>query len=685
MKPEINRFVLADPSILSSKGHYLEYALRVLAAVERADGWTPALAVNRAFNPIALSRLDLPVEAAFTYDIWGRVPPTVGTESSSEGRSAYYRHLLGRVGLVWQLSEDLSNLRQYSVRAGMSPHQLRWIRKAAELRWHMARLPKRDEDESEDSLMSRVLAGERATETEGPDFSDLEAPSAVTQKSEVFRKELDGLISSMKLGPDDFLFLPTMGWHDLAGLTEWLKHAPKDKTPRFGLLFRRNIYGCYAHEFYQYGFEVHDLSAAFDRLRQADTDGLVTLFTDTDELTAEYDSISFRPFKTLPIPAPDLTKLDVPRRPKRERPPYSLVYLGDAREEKGFKFLPVLLNEAVSRARDDNTPALRLKSQCYFAPGFDDGEVIAAAAVVRSHAPEYCDIIDGVLEGDAYALAIHDADAILVPYNRENYISRSSGIFIEAVTAKKPVIVTAGTHMANVLDSETYAYHRKAVPQSAIIGELNAGAFHWETANPDIPVRFDEYNRPNFRPQQQAFAQISVPKAASHVWLHFEVPDVPSTFVQIAVTGLDANGQTTGMHERVVLGGGKAVRSVLLPVERGVATLRVSPTNPNTVKTFTMKDFTVNWLRLDKSVGRSIGGVTFVNDFLPEHRTESFLSAVHALERDFEAYESSLEKFGEKLRKFHNADSLVAEALAAAGLRSRGKAKTIPFARRGSA
>jgi len=681
MKPEARRFVLADPSISSGKGHYLEYALRVLNAVRREGSWEPVLVANQKFGAGSLSRHEVEVDSAFTYDIWGRRPPGPMKMKDEAARSSFYRHRVGRAGLLWSLSADLGVVREFSERSGMSPHQLRWLEKAITLRWHVERLP-REDDETEDSLIARVLSGERAPASDAPPLHALGNIESLVNKARTFRLELTGMIDRLQLGAEDFIFMPTMGWHDLAGLSEWLKFAPVDTMPRFGLLFRRNIYTCYAHEFHEHGFDVHDLRVAFDRLASSDINKRVTLYTDTDELTAEYDSISDRSFYTLPIPAPAIEEADTKSRVVKVR--HSLVYLGDAREEKGFQYLPALLSAEVARQKQGVQPRLRLKAQCYFAPGFDDANIIAAAAIVRNYAPNVCDVIEGVLDGDAYEKAIREADAILVPYNRSNYISRSSGIFIEAIAARKPVVVSAGTSMANFLDSMSFDYHKRSVLASDIIGQYGSNAVNWEWLESHKPAEVNAKNEPRIRSGRTTFCTVAKPRMATHLWINFKITDVPSVFAQLLLVARDAAGEALTPHMPVALGGGEARRSIILPVPKGAQDIGLTVSNPFSTASFALEDINLSWLSLSRPIARTAGGVTFINDYADDQRKRQFINAVQVLEGDFSAYEDSMAEIGSRVAQFHNADRLLAEALFAAGVEMQVATKSSSLTRRRS-
>jgi len=52
----------------------------------------------------------------------------------------------------------------------------------------------------------------------------------------------------------------------------------------------------------------------------------------------------------------------------------------------------------------------------------------------------------------AYLQLLMDADAVLLPYDPSEYAYRSSNLFVEALGCGKPVLVTAGTAMADELE-----------------------------------------------------------------------------------------------------------------------------------------------------------------------------------------------------------------------------------------
>ncbi|MBT3393545.1 MAG: glycosyltransferase [Waddliaceae bacterium] len=60
-------------------------------------------------------------------------------------------------------------------------------------------------------------------------------------------------------------------------------------------------------------------------------------------------------------------------------------------------------------------------------------------------------LLPEVLSSDEYLKQLFYSDIILTPYCQKHYKWKTSGIFIEAIAAKKPILVTEGTWMAHEL------------------------------------------------------------------------------------------------------------------------------------------------------------------------------------------------------------------------------------------
>ncbi|OGR88549.1 MAG: hypothetical protein A3J74_11680 [Elusimicrobia bacterium RIFCSPHIGHO2_02_FULL_57_9] len=161
-------------------------------------------------------------------------------------------------------------------------------------------------------------------------------------------------------------------------------------------------------------------------------------FTDTEALARCVGRFLRRPLTVLPIPHvrfEPFSPLKIP-----EDGPVLCWWPGRPREEKGLKTIGRL-----ARLIDGKSPRIRL---------------IAAASSgiqARDGGWEVEHVPDG-LDRKSYLSLMERVHLVLLPYDNPEYSQRSSGIFVEAVAAGKPVAVPKRTWMAQEL--EHHGLHR---------------------------------------------------------------------------------------------------------------------------------------------------------------------------------------------------------------------------------
>ncbi|HEX7446496.1 MAG TPA: glycosyltransferase [Pirellulales bacterium] len=308
------------------------------------------------------------------------------------------------------------------------------------------------------------------------------------------------LFRKVKLAEGDVVFVPTLAEPEMLGLLKVFERNPATALATWHLLFRRNIFVGREPDYAAQDEGLRPLRNAFQQFRQRTAGLKVSFYTDTEPLTLQYNRLGVATFATAPIPvaanyrvqrseyriqqevggqrseareeiAPPLRVSPSPRLPISVSPqpatragatgetasparPWHIVYIGDARTEKGFHLLPHLVADLAAEG-----PPVRFTFQSnYNIPG---GE--PAAAVARAQLDccpnERVRLLDEPLTSDAYRQLLLSADVVVVPYDRDNYYARSSGIFAEALVAGKPVVVPGGSWMATELSSVLCDYH----------------------------------------------------------------------------------------------------------------------------------------------------------------------------------------------------------------------------------
>lgn len=150
--------------------------------------------------------------------------------------------------------------------------------------------------------------------------------------------------------------------------------------------------------------------------------------------------------RAMPLPPPHKIDVDTPLENSEAA---TALYLGAAREEKGFLHLP----EIVDRLYEPygRTGKLQFVIQCTpqiigYLPS------IKAAIEKLSRYPEsYVKLIDTVLDEQDYHSHLLASDVVLLLYNKKNYRIRGSGIAVEAICADKCLLTHCETFCASLI------------------------------------------------------------------------------------------------------------------------------------------------------------------------------------------------------------------------------------------
>jgi len=176
-------------------------------------------------------------------------------------------------------------------------------------------------------------------------------------------------------------------------------------------------------------------------------------YTDTDALTHQHQALCpALPIITLPIPiAPiDAALADAPRQPG----PLRLLYLGNARTEKGFQLLPIAV--AALQDASGTIPDTVLIAQAHSSTSLTEAVIEDTRRRLRTS--NHVILIEEPLSTEDYARQLATADIILLPYDREAYRERSSGILIQALAAGKPVVVPDQSWLSDTTPANTAAH-----------------------------------------------------------------------------------------------------------------------------------------------------------------------------------------------------------------------------------
>lgn len=248
------------------------------------------------------------------------------------------------------------------------------------------------------------------------------------------REDLSGL-GPDALRPGTLLLVPTLTSRIALGVAEWLASLPPDAPPAALILM------------FPPGWSGDDAARAADlaiyteamRTLSELPPGRVTLFAETEPVAGVFERLGAPPVRMLPWPV----MLAEPEEPELCFDPGGLpahvVHLGYTKMAKGIEVLAAAIPRVLA-AR----PGVSVTVQAnYWDPTGVEPSVRAISEMggrVR--------VLRGPLPPDAYAARLREADIVVLPYQSRHYAGLGSGIFAEAASCGKIIVLPSGTWIA---------------------------------------------------------------------------------------------------------------------------------------------------------------------------------------------------------------------------------------------
>lgn len=524
----MEKFVLIDQSITDMGGHHHEYAVRVLRAAA-ADGYEPVLATHRDFERDVMDPWT--IHRVYRYKFWQQpLKRRWFFRPASRLRLWWHRTkvrlLFSPVGFLWQSRREGASVMSRLGASGLGPVSLallaipaliglvviKGMQLAAGLvpgaaRVYLLKLAK--------TLLKLVLLPALPLIVIFQKRSGFIRALRRRLKRRAFGKDTARLLRRVRPGKGDIIFIPTISELEMAGLGDVIGKDGVGAAASWRLLLRRDVYRGRPAEYPSQDEGLRPLRNQFREFADAASGCDVRFFTDTHELTAQWNRLGAMVFETLPIPVDEAYHT----RPSRGEETLLAVYAGDAREEKGFHLLPRLVRDV--HAELIQTGRLRVVAQAYYntQPGEPGARV--AMAELESYPPGYVSLIRRALAGDDYRMLVTNADIALIPYHRDNYAARSSGIFTEAAAAGIPTLVPGGSWMALQLEAPTHAAHARILARTPVVHTLEGEDLGWfieggRGANPMHDGRLV------LSGSRDRCVKVMVPPRASHMHIAFE-------------------------------------------------------------------------------------------------------------------------------------------------------------------
>ncbi|MGC1928719.1 MAG: glycosyltransferase, partial [Candidatus Nitrosopolaris sp.] len=285
----------------------------------------------------------------------------------------------------------------------------------------------------------------------------------------------------IKLEKGDIVFIPTVGLTELFGFLEYFRKSADSDLASWHMLFRRNIYTGRETEYWRQDEKLRILRNTLVHFIQNLQGQKVFFYTDTEELTMQYNRLGISSFYTLPVPH------TVPASVQEigaDKSSLIITYIGDARTEKGYQFLPHLVHDLWS---DYVLPRkIRFMFQSNFNIPKGEPKIVVARSELESLPSDKVELIYNPLSFEDYLKLLLKSNIALLPYDRDNYFARSSGILVECLAAGIPVVVPSATWLSRQFVLEIYRHHRSLYEDMKVNEYLADSELLWKRHNSEI-------------------------------------------------------------------------------------------------------------------------------------------------------------------------------------------------------
>ena len=184
------------------------------------------------------------------------------------------------------------------------------------------------------------------------------------------------------------------------------------------------------------------LRANIKNLSEGIGNGSCTFYCETDDLSLQYSKLGSVEFKTLHPPIDQTLKT----KNRKQKGPLIVSCLGDAREEKGFQYLPRIISNFRSMGFLKHDVKFRIQTN--FSESGSTLKILKTIEELKNNQRLGVEILDGPFDTITYQDLLAQTDIALLPYCSFSYSARSSGIFVEALASGIPTIYPASSSMA---------------------------------------------------------------------------------------------------------------------------------------------------------------------------------------------------------------------------------------------
>jgi glycosyltransferase involved in cell wall biosynthesis len=273
-------------------------------------------------------------------------------------------------------------------------------------------------------------------------FQEMPAQSATSHIVEnfftlnkMFFEDLNA-INGSELSGDDVVYFGGITQNQINAVADWILNFPKNSRPQVIITLRflnsRMLHNLNRGFAPQIEYLYHQ---SLQRLKQVHNNTI--LVADTEELCQAYRTISGLDVTLVPEPLGGFPFHETKNKLDQINEDIKVLYIGNISPYKGLELLPEIAEKILSATEKTNF-VIQINAD----PSSDKAQLMRP---VFEKFPERIKLIYGALSMSDYLDTMKSADIVLLPYHPAYYSFGGSGVFIEAASMGKVVVVTAGT------------------------------------------------------------------------------------------------------------------------------------------------------------------------------------------------------------------------------------------------
>ncbi len=490
----MKRFIIIDPSLCSLQGHHYECSVSVAEAATKL-GYESIIITNRSFSA-DLHPVQLKILPRFEVD-WFDNPTLIDKANSWQQKikqnlsylqnnsfDSFIKKQTNRLEYqinYWHLTQPKFRLLLEKIQGSLT-RLGQWVQKDIKLLtyipfsntfWGLFKI-----------IWGTIRYLGQIIFSKSIKYLD----KLINSRHETFKDTFNKLFEELSLTSEDQILIHTLGIRQVEDIYHLLIARQNQSIPQFHLLLRRDPDEPLVTQAKGMGL-TNCLNAFADSQLWINK---VKFYTDTPELLQKYNCLS--PVKLIKVPVPFRTeKLSLPITSKLGEPIH-IVYLGDARYEKGYHHLPQLVESLWDEYLSQNK--IKFTIQSNFSTEGGESGILSIRLQLEQYPSSKVRLIKEVMKTEEYYKILSNADIVILPYDQVNYRYRTSGVLTEALAAGKPVIVPNDTWLSRQIDESRGKVYNHPSEMGHKIREMITNLAHFKAAAEDFRLDWLQQNTP---------------------------------------------------------------------------------------------------------------------------------------------------------------------------------------------